>query len=229
MQIINNPSLKQQYIDSLDARFPKNFDADLIEYEPAETLLRQGENLSHLYFLMRGKVKIYSTSLEGKRLIVAFNKPVQLFGDIEFLQQSDILNTIEALGTVHVLRFSIAEAKHLQTKTLFNDYLLDVISRKFYTKSAVLSFHLLNEASTRFASYLMSVSHNEHDQFEHTLIKKNELAEIAEFIGITTRHLNRIIQQFREESILERTAAGIVIKSPLLLQKRAAYNVYELQ
>lgn len=229
MKRMNNPSLKQQYIDSLDTRFSTNFNADLVEYEPTEMILRQGERLSYLYFLMRGKVKIYSTSLEGKRLIVAFNKPVQLFGDIEFLQQSDILNTVEALGTVQLLRFSIAEARRLQEETHFNDYLLHIISRKFYTKSAVLSFHLLNEASTRFASYLMSVSHNEHGQLEQTFIKKNELAEIAEFIGITTRHQNRIIQQFIEESILERTKTGIVIKSPLLLQKKAAYNVYELQ
>lgn len=229
MQLMNNSILKQQYIDSLDATFSVIFNADLIEYVSGETILRQGEKISYLYLLMRGKVKIYSTSIEGKRLIVAFNKPVQLFGDIEFLQQSDILNTVEALGTVHMLRFSITEAKRLQKETRFNEYLLNIISRKFHTKSDVLSFHLLHEASTRFASYLMSVSHNEHGQFEHVLIKKNELAEIAEFIGITTRHQNRIIQQFTEEAILERTAAGIVIQSPILLQKKAAYNLYELQ
>ena len=122
MQLMNNSILKQQYIDSLDATFSAIFNADLIEYVSGETILRQGEKISYLYLLMRGKVKIYSTSIEGKRLIVAFNKPVQLFGDIEFLQQSDILNTVEALGTVHMLRFSITEAKRLQKRDLMSIY-----------------------------------------------------------------------------------------------------------
>ena len=229
MKIITSPLLKARYERLLHTDFPHSFTYDLVECQPGESILRQGEELNYLYFLMQGKVKIYSTSIDGKRLIVAFNRPIQLFGDIEFLQQSTILNTVEALGVVHLLRFSITEAKRLQTETSFNDYLLNLISRKFYTKSHVLSFHLLNEASTRFASYLMSISHNEHGQFERSFVKKKDLTEMAEFIGITTRHQNRIIQKFVEETILERTNKGIVILRPHLLQQRAAHNVYELQ
>ena len=229
MHILHNLLLKEQYVRLLDKRFSSDFNCDLVEYQAGEPILRQGEDLSFLYFLMNGKVKIYSTSIEGKRLIVAFNRPVQLFGDIEFLQQSTILNTVEALGPVQVLRFSIREAKRLQRDTLFNDFLLSLISRKFYTKSQVLSFHLLNEATIRFASYLMSISHNDCGQIEKTLITSKELTEIAEFIGITTRHQNRIINKFIEEQILERTNEGIYICNPLLLQKKAAHNVYELQ
>lgn len=229
MQIMNNPLLRNQYVRSLDSRFSAEFVCDLMEVQSGEVVLRQGDDLTFLYFLMRGKVKIYSTSMEGKGLIVAFNRPIQLFGDIEFLQQSTIINTVEALGTVHLLRFSIAEAKRLQAEAAFNEYLLEVISRKFYTKSQVLSFHLLNEASTRFASYLLSISHNENGQFVEPFVKRKDLAEIAEFIGITTRHQNRIILKFVEEHILERTDAGVVIKNPQHLQQKAAHNVYELQ
>ena len=108
MQMMNNPELKNQYVRSLDSRLSEDFVCDLMECEPGEVVLRQDDDLTFLYFLMRGKVKIYSTSMEGKGLIVAFNRPIQLFGDIEFLQQSAIIHTVEALGTVHLLRFSIA-------------------------------------------------------------------------------------------------------------------------
>ena len=229
MQIMNSPELKNQYVRSLDSRFSAGFVCDLMECEQGEVVLRQDDDLTFLYFLMRGKVKIFSTSMEGKGLIVAFNRPIQLFGDIEFLQQSAIIHTVEALGTVHLLRFTIAEAKRLQVETAFNAYLLEVISRKFYTKSQVLSFHLLNEASTRFASYLLSISHNENGQFVEPFVKRKDLAAIAEFIGITTRHQNRIILKFAQEHILERTDTGIVILNPQYLQQKAAHNVYELQ
>ena len=229
MRLLNNKIVKDHYVRLLDSRFSTNFLCDVIECQQGEVILRQGENLTSLYFLMRGKVKIYSTSVEGKRLIVTFNRPIQLFGDIEFLQQSTILNTVEAVGTVHLLRFSISEAKRLQAETAFNAYLLEVISRKFYTKSEVLSFHLLNEATTRFASYLLSISHDENGQFKESFVNKKDLSEIPEFIGITSRHQNRIIQKFIEEHILERTEEGIAIKNPHLLQQKATHNVFELQ
>ena len=229
MQIVQNPLLKEQYVRLLDSRFATDFNCDLLAYQPGEPILRQGEALSYLYFLMHGKVKVYSTSIEGKRLIVAFNRPIQLFGDIEFLQQSTVLSTVEALGVVHVLRFSTIEARRLQRETSFNEYLLSLISRKFYTKSQVLSFHLLNEASIRFASYLLSITHNDRGQMEKAFIKSKELVEIAEFIGITTRHQNRIIKKFIDEQILQRTTDGITICDPFLLQQKAAHNVYELQ
>lgn len=229
MQIINNPTIKEHYVRLLDTRFSNNFTCDFVEFQSGQLIFRQGEELNNLYFLMRGKVKIYSTSVEGKRLIVAFNRPIQLFGDIELVQKSSILNSIEAVGTVHLLRFSKNEANRLRLKTPFNDYLLELISRKFYTKSQVLSFHLLYEASTRFASYLISISHNELGQFIEPLVKKKELYEIAEFIGITARHQNRIIQKFMEENILQRTNEGVLIVDPLLLKQKAADNIYEMQ
>lgn len=229
MKINKDLLIKKHYTERLYAAFPHHFTCDVMEYEASEVILRQGEELHYLYFLMRGKVKIYSTSREGKRLIVAFNRPIQLFGDIEFLQGTPIINTVEALGSVQLLRFSVAEARRLQRETTFNDYLLDVISRKFYTKSEVLSFHLLNEATIRFASYLLSVSHNDEGQFVARVVKRSELAEIAEFINITTRHQNRLIQQFVAQHIVTRIPEGIVIESPELLQQKAAHNVYELQ
>lgn len=228
MKINNDASLKTQYIKQLHRAFSQNFQCDLVEYQHSEMILQQGEELQYLYILVRGKVKIYSTSSEGKRLIVAFNRPIQLFGDVEFLQGKAIVNTVEALGFVQLLRFSRAEGRRLQKETTFNDYLLDMLSRKFYTKSEVLSFHLLSEAMTRFASYLLSISHNEQGQFVEALIKRRDLLEIAEFINITPRHQNRLIHQLIEEQILARTQEGIVIKSPQLLQNKAAHT-YELQ
>src|SRR4051794_36861686 len=69
---------------------------------PGECIYQQGFPLPFLSFLLKGKVKIYMTSDDGKRLIVTFNKPLELFGEIELVQQVETLHTIEAVTPVHI-------------------------------------------------------------------------------------------------------------------------------
>lgn len=229
MEIVKDQLLKKNYTDLLDPRFSEYLLCDVVQFQSGETILQQGEELKHLYFLMRGKVKIYTTSIDGKRLIVAFNRPPQLFGDIEFIQQSDVLNTVEALGTVYALRFPLAHAHYLRSQTAFNEYLLELISRKFYTKSLVLSFHLLHDAGTRFASYLTSISHDEYGECVEPFVSKQVLKEIAEFIGITGRHQNRLIQHYIQENLVQRSKDGLFIVNSSGLKQKAKENIYEMQ
>lgn len=70
-------------------------------YEPGEIIYQQGFESPFLAFLVHGKVKIFTASTEGKQLIVAFNKPLELFGDIEFVQAVNTLHTIETVTQVH--------------------------------------------------------------------------------------------------------------------------------
>ena len=48
MQMMNNPELKNQYVQSLDSRFSADFVCDLIECQPGEAILQQGEDLAYL-------------------------------------------------------------------------------------------------------------------------------------------------------------------------------------
>jgi len=218
------------YLKKIDPRVSLDqIQVKLIEFEPGECLCEQGYALDYLFFLVKGKVKIYVTSSEGKRLIVTFNRPVQIFGDIELIQKVNVLNTIEAVSTVHAFAIPVETANKLCMEAAFNQYLLEVVGRKFLTKSMTLSFHLLNEADARFASYLFSISHNENGQFYQPFIAKKDLKEIAEFIGTTVRHQNRIIQIFQQEGILERAPDGIKISDPNLLKEKAKDNLYEMQ
>lgn len=229
MRILHHPILKNTYLQLLDPCFSSIMACELLELSHGELLLEQGDELHHLYFLVKRKVKVYSTSADGKRLIVAFNSPTMLYGDIEFLQQTPILNTVEALGTIHVLKVTTAHARDLRKQTEFDQYLLQSISRKFLTKSQVLSFHLMHEAETRLACYLCSISHDENNRLCEPFVKKSDLKSIAEFINISVRHQNRIIQSWIEQGILQRVQLGLLIHNPILLKQLAKDNIYEMQ
>lgn len=207
-------------------------ETDVLEwrsFSPGECIYEQGFPLPFLSFLVKGKVKIYTTSEEGKRLIVTFNKPLELFGDLELVQQVDTLHTIEAVTYVHIAVLPLGLASNWRQDATFNELLLQSISRKFLTKSSTLSFHLLHEADTRLASYLISISHDELDAFINPFIPKSELKLIAEFIGITVRHQNRCIQLLEREGIIKRIPGFIEIINSKQLLNYAKQNIYEMQ
>lgn len=162
-------------------------------------------------------------------MIVAFNKPIELFGDLELVQQVDTLHTIQAVKSVHIAVLPLAIARSWRKDAVFNEVLLQSISRKFLTKSSTLSFQLLHEADVKLASYLLAISHDEQGIFINPLIPKSELKTIAEFIGVTVRHQNRCIQSFEREGIIKRIPGFIEITNPKQLLVYAKQNIYEMQ
>lgn len=52
MKITSNPFVKGQYIRLLHTAFSRNFACNLVEYDAGEVILRQGEDLTYLYFLI---------------------------------------------------------------------------------------------------------------------------------------------------------------------------------
>ncbi len=230
LKILNDASAIAQYKMLLSKKYP--IATDVLEwrsFSPGESIYEQGYPIPYLSFLVKGKVKIYTTSEDGKRLIVTFNKPLELFGEIELVQQVDTLHTIEAVTPVHIAVLPMETARRWRENAVFNELLLQSISRKFLTKSTTLSFHLLHEADVRLASYLASISHDEEGVFINPFIPKRELKTIAEFIGITVRHQNRCIHSFEKEGIIKRIPGFIEIIDSKRLLQYAKQNIYEMQ
>lgn len=230
MNLLNDETEIIQYKKQVKEKYPiATNELEWRSFSPGEHIYQQGFPLPFLSILVKGKVKIYLTSEEGKRLIVTFNKPFELFGDVELVQQVETLHTIEAVTPVHLGVLSVTLATRWRRKETFNEMLLQSISRKFLTKSMTLSFHLLYEADVRLASYLASISHDECGTLIKSSIPKSELKGIAEFIGITVRHQNRCIQSFERAGILKRIPGFLVIIDSKKLLQSAEQNIYEMQ
>lgn len=155
VKLLNDQNVITQYKEQIHKKYPIEMTAlEWRSFSPGECIYEQGFPLPFLSFLVKVKVKIHTTSEEGKQLIVAFNKPIELFGDVELIQQVDTLHTIEAVTPVYIAILPLAIARSWRKDTVFNEVLLQSISRKFLTKSSTLSFHLLHEADVKLASYL---------------------------------------------------------------------------
>lgn len=233
MENLNDKLLCNLYIEKykLISILPESLLSDLViaEFKQGEQLCVQGEPSEWFFFLLKGKVKIYTSTSEGKRLVVAFNSPFELFGDIELIQNIKYMHSIEAVSNVLTFIIRTKDLHSILDDSRFSSYLLTTISRKFFTKSKTLSFHLLNDVEVRLSSYLLSTISDEFGEPFRYHINSKEIREIAEFIGTSIRHQNRILKRFEEEGIVERNKHVLLIRDIQLLRMKAQNNIYEMQ
>lgn len=200
----------------------------LYSFEQGEYICSQGETSQYLYVLVMGKIKVYTTSAEGKTLILSFKTPLEVIGDIEYVQGIDIINTVEAVSSVCMIG-----VHHSMLKKFAQDYspllqfLLNIITHKFYLKNNSMSFNLMYPVEVRLASYLLSVTFDEHDSPLKGRLSTSRLTDTANLIGTSYRHLNRVIHQFCTDGLVERSKGFILIKDREGLRSLASGNIYE--
>ncbi|SMF83765.1 cAMP-binding domain of CRP or a regulatory subunit of cAMP-dependent protein kinases [Paenibacillus uliginis N3/975] len=200
----------------------------LYSYEQGERICSQGEPSEHVYVLVKGKIKVSTTSPEGKKLILSFKTPLEVVGDIEYVQGMDMINTVEAVSPVCMI-----VVRHHWLKKYGKEYppllqfLLDIITRKFCVKSNSMSFNLMYPVEVRLASYLLSVSFDESNSEFKGQLSTGSLMDAADLIGTSYRHLNRVIHQLSTKGLIERNKAFILVKDREGLQALAGHNIYE--
>jgi CRP-like cAMP-binding protein len=199
----------------------------LVGFDQGELICSQGETSQNLYVLVKGKVKIYTSSPEGKTLILSFKKPLEVIGDIEYVRGIDIINTVEAVSSVCMIGIH-----HRWLKKYGSDhapllqFLLDIITKKFHLKNNSMSFNIMYPVEVRLASYLLSVSFNELDTDDKDQLRIS-IKDAANLIGTSYRHLNRVITQFCEDGLIERKRGSILVKDRNGLRDLAGDNIYE--
>ncbi|WP_227394833.1 Crp/Fnr family transcriptional regulator [Jeotgalibacillus aurantiacus] len=200
----------------------------IFSFSKGDVLCEDGEHIDHLYFLTEGKVKIFTTSPDGKRLIVRFKKPLALIGDVEFVQHTPVINTVEAVSDGFCLGISFEDLHDMQgDEPAFLRFLLQTIAQKFYTESQVTSFNRLYPLDVRLSSYLLSLSEDGQGSQYHDEMQAAHLTEVAEVLGTSYRHLNRVIKQLCEDGVIERKRGKLTILDIEALRLRAEGNIYE--
>ncbi|SFS64511.1 Crp/Fnr family transcriptional regulator [Paenibacillus sp. BC26] len=209
---------------ALDQVFPNALRQHLVLYrfDADEALCKQGEVPEQIFFLMHGKVKVYTTSTEGNTLLLGFTTPLDVLGEIECLSGKNILNTVTAVTTVDAIGFHKRWLPLYREEVPFLQFMLKMISEKFYSKSEALSFNLLYPVEIRLASYLLSVTTPLNAK-----VSTANLKDMANLIGTSYRHLNRVILNFCRLQLLERSRGKLVIKDRPGLEAAAGRNIYE--
>lgn len=212
---INDDKLLKSYIEKfhIDDLFSQDMSEymELVLWNKNEFICRESESLSYLYFIVDGKAKVCKNMANGKSLLICFYKPFRIVGEVEFTYTNTADCTVQTIEDTYGIgiSFSVVRSK------LFNDrkFLFNIcvyLGKKLSVSSTNNSINILYNLENRLASYIYAFIDGKHEKYEFEF--EGSYSEIAELLGTSYRHLNRTLNKFCQQGILEKRSKSFIIK-----------------
>lgn len=232
MKRINDKNLLESYIRkfSLDSLFQKDMRPfmNLMSFERGECICNTGDELEYFYFDVEGKLKVYTLMENGKSLLLRFNKPLSVLGDVEFMSGYNIKCNVDSLNESYLIGITVDDIhKHAGNDPIFLSYVIRSLGYKLYMISNSTSINLLYPLEKRFASYIISLSSEEAGFKGINEIKTSSMTEVAMLLGTSYRHLNRVIRELSDKGIVSKVNGKISVLDYFALKELAGGLLYE--
>lgn len=229
MKIVQNEDLLQQYLNMhhFDTIFPdlQRVPFALQHYEAHESVLNEGEEIPALLYLVAGKIKATGSVGNGRSLLLRFSHPLAVMGDIEFVRHIPVQSQITAISDCFFIAVSFQYLrKYEMDNPAFLRHLLTHVTYKLQTNTAASRVNLLAPVDQRFASYLLSIMEGNHFALD---MKEATVSDLAELLGTSHRHLNRVIKHLAEAGIIERERRTIRVLDAAALEQLSEGVRYE--
>jgi CRP-like cAMP-binding protein len=179
-----------------------------------QDIVRVGDSPSQCCLLVEGYTCVYKLTAEGKRQIVAFHVP----GDIPDLQSLHLKVLDNSLATVTPSTVGFIQHEDLRRvcerypritaafwretlvdASIFREWVLNVGRRDAFRRMA----HLLCEIRVK----LKAVGLAEGDTFDLPFTQ----VELADAIGTSNVHVNRVLQELRAKNLIQTKGAQVTI------------------
>lgn len=184
---------------------------EIKEYSKGAVICYQDMKHEYFYIIVSGYVNIALTGENGRKYSQAIYKKGDYFGELEIFDNKPYICSIEALEDVKIIRIHrnfflqwITRDKHFllhMTKTLCDN---------FYKLSKLSGENTLYSLKYRVCNYLLYRldSGTESNLGIKLIINK---AQLSEQFAVTSRSINRILQQMKENGLIDVSNESIYI------------------
>lgn len=175
-----------------------------------QTLICDGEAAENCFELVRGIVRVYKILSDGRRQIVDFLFPGDILGlpsgDASTCSADAVTDTV-----VRVFRRSALEriARH---EPKLARILWDAFNRELQAAQAHIVLLGRKTAAERVASFFLALLHRktEPELDGRMLWMPISQSDIADYLGLTTETVNRVIAQLREMAVIATPSRGLI-------------------
>lgn len=165
------------------------------KFKTGEQIIPQGRRIFSVYVLKTGIAKCYLTEENGKDFIQEFFGEGELFGEIEALNNTGSFCCIEAVTEVEV--YTIGHKHFLQfleNDAAFNKLILQALAAKISYKAHRHAYHQSHTAEENLLKLIRSFP---------ALTKTIAKPDIANYLGITLRSLNRTFNSLKMRNLID--------------------------
>ncbi|SFN07772.1 Crp/Fnr family transcriptional regulator [Thermodesulforhabdus norvegica] len=198
-EVIKNALSRVALFNGLDEQHLKGL-ADLAVrkyYAKGEVLFREGTRALGMFLVIKGTVKVYKTSWEGKEQVLHFFGPCELFAEVPVFHGKDYPASAEALEDVEAAFFpKEAFLNFLRKNPDVAIRMLALLSERLRYFTRLIEDLTLKEVPARLAAYIVYRMGRDGATGEFTLdIPKHLLAAL---LGTTPETLSRAFGKLRQ-------------------------------
>ena len=178
------------------------------EYAKDETIFRQGDESREVYFVRKGKVRIYKISPSGNETTIAIFTTNDVIGELAAIDQEPRSASAKAMTQVSLLAMSQERFLYtLQTLPRFGMGMARLLAHKLRWTAAFAESIAQFDAAGRLLHIILQ--HN--DQYGEVLeagkryqvnIGLNQ-SDLASMVGARREWINRILSEWRRRGLLE--------------------------
>ena len=182
------------------------------KYKKKQLIFSEGNRPTCLFFVQKGKVKVYKTNNYGKELVIGLYKEGDFLGDISLLENANYKENAEALEETELAIIPRDDFEELiNSNHEVSRKFIQLLAKNISEKENQLLGMAYNSLRKKVAEALMAIhkKYNTAQSVKFSIdISRENLATIA---GTATESLIRTLSDFKSEKLIEIKEGAITI------------------
>jgi CRP-like cAMP-binding protein len=188
-----------------------------VSYKRHEVICKQGHQVTHAIYLVKGTAKLYIEGLNNRNIILYIMKPHSYIGLLSFFETPVYSYSVSALEESEICMIDLNYIKKLYVEN--HDFLIKL--NKAFGKSVASIMHkiiTLNQKNIRgrFADSLLYMANLHNNLAFNMLLTRKELGELS---AISEENTVRLLTELKKEGIIDVQGKQISILDERLLKK----------
>ncbi len=169
-----------------------------------ESLFWEGNRGLTIYILVKGNIRLFKTTSEGKEVVIKVVKPGEMFAEVVLFEQSQY--PVSAVALKESLVFMISKHQFtclLENESFRNDFIGNVMKKLRYLTDQI-QFLTTHDVEDRLFMFLEE-QYGKKERIVSSLSKK----DVAAAIGATPETLSRLLLRLKNEGKVDWTGSNL--------------------
>lgn len=185
---------------------------DIRIYKKKDDIYKEGGYPKGIYFVNKGKIKIFQTNELGKELITELHKEGDFFGYLSLLQDEKYTSSATALEDSEIFIIPKEDFFSLIYKNAeVSKRFIEILSNNLREKEKQLVKLAYNSVRKRVAEALVKLSDKYKKADEQKFRMNVSREDLANMVGTATETVIRTLSDFKEDKFIEISGGMITI------------------
>jgi CRP-like cAMP-binding protein len=179
-------------------------DRETIDFKKRQLIFKEGQRPQNLFYIQKGKVKVYRQNEEGKEFITGIYTEGDFFGYTPLLEEKVYEDTAEALEESEIMLIPRGDFNALiNSDPTTASRFIHMLANNLSDKEEQLLKLAYNSVRKRVADALLLV----YQRYKKNEVDKPSLVftreDLAQVVGTATESLIRTLSDFRQEKLID--------------------------